>query len=447
MGLKQTVLKENDFLLKNIQDNSGMTVEDYCNFLHGEKRDGYVTVTTKNRNGSWTENNYSVNEWFNHIDTSEEGCFSSLATFFIPRRNTKTIREISMIYVDLDTRDVGIGNEECIEQIDFLVNSERLPEPTMIVKSGGSRGGLYALWKIESVPGKFKRVRELYKYVEETLINELAELGADAQASDATRVLRIPGSNNEKYDEEVRVVRFNPQNHYTLKFFQEFSNSIQGIDWEEVQQDIKERKKKRREEKKKKKEKNKNKTTKITRLFNRYTLSISRVKDFEKLIELRDYDMTSLANAVLHMYAIEQMKIHKDKLVMKDKLSEFNSKLKNSHDKKDIQYISDSVARYYEDWNYYNSTIISKLKITEEEMRCMSTLINKKEKLNRKNDKRKKERRNEEGLTSREQSKIDLINAVTKLKAQGLKQVEIAKELKITKGRVSQIVRELKAPK
>lgn len=444
MGLKQTVLKENDFLLKNIQDNSGMTVEDYCQFIHGEKNDGYVTVTTKDKNGCWTENNYSVNTWFNHIDTDREGCFSSLATFFIPRRNTKTIREISMVYVDLDTRDAGISNEECIEQIDFLVESERLPEPTMIVKSGGSRGGLYALWKIESVPGKFKRVRELYKYVEETLINELAELGADTQASDATRVLRLPGSVNEKYDEEVRVVRFNPENYYTLRFFQEFSNEIQGIDWEEVQQDIKERKKKRREEKKKKKEKNKNKTTKITRLFNRYTLSIARAKDFEKLIELRDYDMTSLANAVLHMYAIEQMKIHKDKLVMKDKLSEFNSKLKNSHDKKDIQYVSDSVSRYYEDWNYYNSTIISKLKITEEEMKHMSTLINKKEKNERDKRRKQKERRNKEGLTSREQSKINLISAVKELNTQGLKQVEIAKKLNVSKGRISQIMRDLK---
>lgn len=154
------------------------------------------------------------------------------------------------------------------------------------------------------------------------------------------------------------------------------------------------------------------------------------MKDFEKLIELRRYDLSGLGNAILHMYAIEQMKIHKDKLVMKDKLSEFNSKLKNSHDKKDIQYISDSVARYYEDWNYYNSTIISKLKITEEEMRCMSTLINKKEKNERDKRRKQKERRNEKGLTSREQSVLNTRMAIQELKSQGFTQKEVSERLK-----------------
>lgn len=443
MALRQINIKENDFLLKKIQENTNLTVEDYCKFLHGENT-GYVTVTTKDKEKNWTEQTYSINDWFNHInDDQDRGCFASVSTFFVPKRNMQTLREISMVFVDLDTRTVGISNEDALEQIDFLVETERLPMPSMIVAS--SEKGLYVFWKIESAPGRFKKVRKLHKYVEETLIEELEDLGADPQASDATRVLRVPGSINEKYDVEVRVLRFNPENHYTLRFFQEFSNEIRGIDWEEVQQQIKERKKKKRENKKANKEKKK--TSKVARLFNRYTLSIARSRDLEKLIELRNYDMTGIANTVLHIYAIEQMKIHKDKLVMKEKLSEFNVKLKNRQDKKDIQYVADSVARYYEEWNYYNSTIIKKLKITEDEMKHMSTLINKKEKNERDKKRKKNERRNEQGLTNREQSKIDLINAVTELKAQGLKQVEIAKELKITKGRVSQIVRELKAPK
>lgn len=424
MGILKQQRYTKDFLNKKIQDNSDLTIEDYCDFLHNQNS-GFVTVSTKDEKENWVEKTYSVSEWFNHIEIDEKkGCFASLATFFIPKRNTNTLREISMVYVDLDTRNVGISNDDAIEQIDFLVETERLPEPTVIVASGS---GLYALWKIESVPGRFKKVRELYKYVEETLIEELKELGADEQASDATRVLRVPGSYNEKYSKEVKVVRFKKENHYTLRYFQEFSNEINDIDWEEVQNEIKERKKRKRARKKAEKTKKK---SKLANLFNRYTLAIARSADFETLISVRKYDMSGLANTILHMYAIEQMKIHKDKLVMKSKLSEFNSKLKNSHCKKEIQYIADSVARYYLDWNYYNSTIIKKLKITPEEMKFMKTLIDSNEKNERQKEKKKKNRRNEMGLTSREQAKLDLINQVKELKQKGFTQNETAAKLK-----------------
>ena len=60
---------------------------------------------------------------------------------------------------------------------------------------------------------------------------------------------------------------------------------------------------------------------------------------------------------------------------------------------------------------------------------------------------RKAARRNENGLTAREQQKQDLIIKVKELKEQGLKQKEIAEKLEISKGRVSQIMRELKSCK
>ncbi|MDK2564263.1 hypothetical protein QOZ84_11940 [Romboutsia sedimentorum] len=57
------------------------------------------------------------------------------------------------------------------------------------------------------------------------------------------------------------------------------------------------------------------------------------------------------------------------------------------------------------------------------------------------------QRRIENGLTKREQDRLDKINAVKELSEKGYKQVQIVKELGLTKGRVSQIIKEIKAKK
>lgn len=67
---------------------------------------------------------------------------------------------------------------------------------------------------------------------------------------------------------------------------------------------------------------------------------------------------------------------------------------------------------------------------------CLLTILSTRVKYDRKNKKR-----TEEGLTSRQQQKTELINKVKELKQQGLKQVEIADKLGITKGTVSKYLK------
>ena len=62
----------------------------------------------------------------------------------------------------------------------------------------------------------------------------------------------------------------------------------------------------------------------------------------------------------------------------------------------------------------------------------MKTIIGLDEKYDRKNEKRRADRRNENGLTSREQQKQELINKVKELVSKGYKNAEIADILKIS---------------
>ena len=133
---------------------------------------------------------------------------------------------------------------------------------------------------------------------------------------------------------------------------------------------------------------------------------------------------------------------------------DFNSKFAEPLTEKEVLQASAAAEKGYEEWlsnkaedflkpvwnaeegtynikgyNYTNTSLIRQLEIIEEEQMQMSTIFSKKIKLIKKNNKRKADRRNENGLTSREQQKQDLINKIQTMKSQGLKQREVAEKL------------------
>ena len=75
-----------------------------------------------------------------------------------------------------------------------------MPIPNFIIDSGR---GLYLIWLIKKVPSM---ALPLWKAVEEYFYKTLKEFGADRQALDATRILRVPGSFNSKTHTEVKII-------------------------------------------------------------------------------------------------------------------------------------------------------------------------------------------------------------------------------------------------
>lgn len=69
----------------------------------------------------------------------------------------------------------------------------------------------------------------------------------------------------------------------------------------------------------------------------------------------------------------------------------------------------------------------------------MITIINKEEKYYRNNKRRRLERRNEEGLTKREQEKVDKINKVKEFVELGLKNKDIAEKLGLSVRQVQRL--------
>ena len=128
---------------------------------------------------------------------------------------------------------------------------------------------------------------------------------------------------------------------------------------------------------------------------------------------------------------------------------EFNKSFREPYKVKELTSVCRSVNRtvkhFQEDstkgYKFTNKYIINSLDLEENEQEQLLTIISTRVKYDRKNKKRNESRRNEEGLTSRQQQKKELINKVKELKQQGLKQVEIADKLGITKGTVSKYLK------
>lgn len=99
-------------------------------------------------------------------------------------------------------------------------------------------------------------------------------------------------------------------------------------------------------------------------------------------------------------------------------------------------------------YKFKTETIIQWLNLDEDIQMNLKTIASKevvrkrnKERLKKISEQRKADRRNENGLTKREQEKQDLINEIKELKNQGFKQKDIAEKLGIAKGTVSKYLK------
>src|SRR5712671_4498158 len=101
-------------------------------------------------------------------------------------RTKEDIESIRHVYLDLDR-----GGPEALQSVE---NSSAVPKPNYVLTS--SAGKFQVVWKVEGMS-----LEEA-----ERLLHAMArEFGGDPAATDATRVLRLPGFANKKYETDFYV--------------------------------------------------------------------------------------------------------------------------------------------------------------------------------------------------------------------------------------------------
>ena len=377
-------------------------------FHHDETTDGYIALCRKNsQTGRFTQFFYRPNDLAAHLnDFMGEDVFFSQNTFYRKMRQISTVRQLRSLYVDLDFYTLGLNREWVLGKLEQEFYRQSIPEPNLIINSGQ---GLVLVWLLEPVP---HMALSLWKAVEDYLVAQLKELGADPKAVDPARIFRLAGTTSSKNGAEVSV-----EIRHDHRF------ELRGIQYDYLPE-LKPRPKES--------PKPRGKESQIIRLFNQYTLYHSRLRDLDKLVSLRGGHMDGFRETTLFLYRYWSCCFTRDPESALQQALEFNQQFTHPLPEREVTSHTKSAEKAYEaksdkaaneraiamgypgaGYRISNKKLIDWLDISEDEQRHLETIIGTKEKQRRNRELKKKQRREagmrpmEEYNKHREDAKAD----------------------------------------
>ena len=379
----------------------------YLDILHSTSK-GWITRAEINC--GYKQWHYKYNDLLGQ-DFNKENVFMSLNTFYSTFRRLEYLKELKAQFIDLDTYKTGFTKEQILMNLEENYFNQSIPRPNFIVDSGR---GLYLIWLLNSVPSK---ALPLWKAIEEYLYSLLKPFGADRQALDPTRVLRVPGSINSKSNTIVKV-----------------------IDQYDYVYDLREIQKEFLPELEERKAKKKGRPSKTVFIHRERSLYYARIQDIIKLCELREYDLKGNRELVLFLYRYYLCSFLEDTEKALQDVLELNREFIYPLMKTEVIRATRSAEKVYlskdKDYKYKNETLIELLNITEFEETHMSTIISKRE-YKRRNNEYNKNKYQEKLIAEGKVSEKDKISQrrekIKDLLREGLSQKEIYLSLNISK--------------
>ena len=323
----------------------------YINTVHGNS-EGWITKAKISSEG--------YKQWhYKHMQLvglkfNEDNVYITLNTFYKTYRRIEYLKELKALFIDLDTYKTGFTKEQILMNLNENYFGKNIPIPNLIIDSGR---GLYLIWLIKKVPSM---ALPLWKAAEDYFYKTLKEFGADRQALDATRILRIPGSFNSKTHTEVKIID-------TYDYLYEL-REIQ----KEYMPELNENASKKR-----------GRPKKIVFVHRERSLYYARLQDIIKLYELREYDMKGQRELILFLYRYYLCYFTEDVDKSLNDTLELNSMFKQPLSEKEVIRVTKSAEKVYKDqtkdYKYQNETLINLLEISDEEQKEMITIIDNEE--------------------------------------------------------------------
>ena len=380
---------------------------EYIDRVHGNSK-GWITRSCIDENG-YSQWHYKYLE-LKETDLTGENIYITLNTFYKPCRRLECIKELNALFIDLDYYKTKFTKEQIIMNLEGNYFNKIIPATNYIIDSGR---GLALLWNINKVPSK---ALPLWKAIQEYLYKQLKEFGADRQALDATRILRVPGSINSKSKTVVSII-----DEYDYIY-----------DLREIQKEYL--------PELKPKEKKKGRPKKINYVYRERSLYFARIQDIIKLCELREYDLRGHREIILFLYRYYLCGFTEDVQKALEDVLELNSMFRYPLKENEVIRATMSAEKCYLDKNkeykYKNDTLIELLEITEYEETYMSTIISKNEYKRRHREREKNRYLEKLKADGKIKEKDKLLQRRIKIKdllAEGLEQKDICLRLNISK--------------
>ena len=378
----------------------------YLDILHSDSK-GWITRAEINC--GYKQWHYRYKELLEQ-DFNQENVYISINTFYSTFRRLEYLKELKAQFIDLDIYKTGFTKTQIIMHLETDYFNKSIPRPNLIIDSGR---GLYLIWLLNSVPSK---ALPLWKAVEEYLYSVLKPFGADRQALDPTRVLRVPGSINSKSKTTVSIIDEYDYIYDLREIQKEFLPEL------------------------KPKEKKKGRPSRTVFIHRERSLYFARIQDITKLCELREYDLKGHRELILFLYRYYLCYFLEDTKKALEDVLELNREFIYPLSENEVIRATRSAEKVYlskdKDYRYKNETLIELLEITELEETHMTTIISDKEYKRRENIRVKKayqEKLKSEGKVSEKEKLSQRRAKIKDLLREGLKQKDICSQLNISK--------------
>ncbi|MFA9399323.1 MAG: DNA-binding response regulator [Clostridiaceae bacterium] len=483
---------EDDLEVSAKEENISMAINQ-IDLMHRDD-DGFITIAVKKEN-NFVQYHYKTNSLKNNIGKAlsieNVNLYVTPNSFYKPFRRIENIRKLNTLYIDLDYYNTEKYKYYTFGEIKAILDqkyfNKKVPNPSFIINTGR---GIAIYWLIEPVP---HMGLPLWNAIQKHLLDNLKDIGGDAKSIDSARIMRLAGSQNSKNGNIAKIHVYDEEYIYTLREIQEnylpvltpyVKNPVHGkkgrrskivklftlyslhynrlldlVKLQEMRQGY------CRDNQgnlvlESQRElmcflyrywsccflKDKDKALEDTLAFNEgFTSKLSKNEVIKATISAE----IAFDNWMQNEFNKPQEKqLELDCLgnnVNKSQLNVAQSKQPNiTVNSKQIK--SRNIDYKFSGYNYKNPTLIDLLNITKDEMKNfkLKTIIDKEEVKRRDYEKRKLKRRNEQGLTFREQEKDKKIKAIKRLKDSGFSNSEIALKLNISLRSVCYYNKELK---
>lgn len=339
-------MKGGEFLVYAFKFNT----EDYINKIHSDSK-GWITRSVIDDNG-YKQWHYKYAQ-LKDLEFTGDNIYITLNTFYKPCRRLENVKELNCLYIDLDYYKTGKVRSQILMDLEKNYFNKKIPIPNYVIDSGR---GLYLIWRINKVPSQ---ALPLWKAIQDYFYNQLKSLGADRQALDSTRILRVPNSINSKSNTVVSVIE---QYDYVYDLREIQNNFLPTL---------------------KPKEKKKGRPSKINFIYRERSLYYARIQDIIKLCELREYDLKGHREVILFLYRYYLCTFTEDLTKALNDVLELNNMFTQPLKENEVIKATRSAEKCYLDkvkeYKYKNDTLIELLDISEEEQSYMTTIISKAE--------------------------------------------------------------------
>lgn len=378
----------------------------------------------------------------------------SQAEFTVPNRRVVNLARVGLLFIDLDTYNSEIMRgrtvQEQISTVHFWCADRNIPYPSLVVFSGR---GLQLKWFLDSALPRAALPR--WNACQKALVEALEPLGADRQARDASRVLRLVESLHSKSGERVEVVDVQGSADEPERYdFEQLAEILLPLTRFELQRLREHRAAKKADRQLRLQLVRDNPQAEIFRGYNGRSLAWARLEDLRKLGQLRDGWVSkeggSMRTTSLHWQlnflclsgAVNPSTFHfeaKELAKQMDPSWEFSiSELGTLRQKAQAYAAGQKVEFGGREWPALytpkNQTLIDIFGITEDEQRQLRTIITPALATER-DTIRQREKRRAAGVQERS-AYLSTVNdrraQIKQLKADGLSAAAIAKQLGVT---------------